>query len=141
MDVGHFWAFQADESSLEKQRHLTAEINKRALKPLTASLYPNQLCLAPYSETCEQSFYYRAKILHLRGSTVEVNVFMNVKCLTCQIVNGFKPVIYHTDYRQLLKSMQLKKTDCSVNLCFAGFLHRLWQHSSCCMQQPERAAS
>lgn len=76
VDVGHFWAFQADESSLEKQRRLTAEINKRALKPLTASLYPNLLCLAPYTETCEQSFYYRAKILHLHGNTVEVNGFM-----------------------------------------------------------------
>uniref|UniRef100_A0A674NJD8 ATP-dependent RNA helicase TDRD9 n=1 Tax=Takifugu rubripes TaxID=31033 RepID=A0A674NJD8_TAKRU len=72
MDVGHFWAFQADESSLEKQRHLTAEINKRTLNPVSVSLYPNLLCLAPYSETCEPSFYYRAKILHLRGNTVEV---------------------------------------------------------------------
>lgn len=72
--MGHFWAFQADESSLEKQRHLTAEINKRTLNPVSVSLYPNLLCLAPYSETCEQSFYYRAKILHLRGNRVEVNM-------------------------------------------------------------------
>lgn len=79
MDVGHFWAFQADESSLEKQRHLTAEINKRTLNPVSVSLYPNLLCLAPYSETREQSFYYRAKILHLRGNRVEVNVLVNMK--------------------------------------------------------------
>uniref|UniRef100_H3DIZ7 RNA helicase n=1 Tax=Tetraodon nigroviridis TaxID=99883 RepID=H3DIZ7_TETNG len=72
VDVGHFWAFQTDESSLEKQRHLAAEINQRALQPLTSLLHPNLLCLAPYSETCEQGFYYRAKILHLRGNTVEV---------------------------------------------------------------------
>lgn len=72
MDVGHFWAFQADESSLEMQRHLTAEINKRTLSPVTASLYSNLLCLAPYTEICDQSFYYRAKILNLRTNTVEV---------------------------------------------------------------------
>lgn len=91
MDVGHFWAFRADESSLEKQRHLTAEINKRALQPLTRSLYPNLLCLAPYTETCDQSFYYRAKLLHLRGNTVEVNAFLNIKCLTCPILTGLNP--------------------------------------------------
>lgn len=72
VDVGHFRGYQADEGSLEKQRHLTAEINKHTLRPIAVSLYPNLLCLAPYSETKEQSLYYRAKILHLRGSTVEV---------------------------------------------------------------------
>ncbi|KAM7403060.1 hypothetical protein PAMA_003810 [Pampus argenteus] len=72
MEVGHFWGFQADEASLEKQRHLTAEINIRTLHPVTVSLYPNLLCLAPYPEISEQSMYYRAKILHMRGNTVEV---------------------------------------------------------------------
>lgn len=48
--------------------------------------------------------------------------------------------ICYTDYRQLWNCIQLKKTGCSVNLCFAGFFHWLWQHSSRCMQQPERAA-
>lgn len=74
IDVGHFWGFQADEASLEKQRHLTAEINQRTLHPVSVSLYPNLLCLAPYSEDKEQSLYYRAKILHLRSNTVEVNI-------------------------------------------------------------------
>ncbi|KAF0044375.1 hypothetical protein F2P81_003533 [Scophthalmus maximus] len=74
VDVGHFWGFQADEASLEKQRHLTAEINKRTLHPVTVSLYPNLRCLAPYSEVAEPSLYYRAKILHIRGNTVEVNI-------------------------------------------------------------------
>lgn len=74
IDVGHFWGFQADEASLEKQRHLTAEINQRTLRPVSVSLYPNLLCLAPYSEDKEQSLYYRAKILHLRSNTVEVSV-------------------------------------------------------------------
>uniref|UniRef100_A0A3B4T3V9 RNA helicase n=1 Tax=Seriola dumerili TaxID=41447 RepID=A0A3B4T3V9_SERDU len=72
VEVGNFWGFQADEASLEKQRHLTADINKRTLHPVTVSLYPNLLCLAPYSEINEQSLYYRAKILHMRGNTVEV---------------------------------------------------------------------
>ncbi|XP_047202025.1 ATP-dependent RNA helicase TDRD9 isoform X2 [Girardinichthys multiradiatus] len=72
IDVGHFWGFPADEASLEKQRHLTAEINKSTLSPVTVSLYPNLLCLAPYSENSEESLYYRAKILHMRGNTVEV---------------------------------------------------------------------
>ncbi len=74
VDVGHFWGFQADEASLEKQRHLTAEINKRTLHPVTVSLYPNLLCLAPYIEMNDQSLYYRAKILHMRGNSVEVNM-------------------------------------------------------------------
>lgn len=74
IDVGHFWGFQADEASLGKQRRLTAEINQRTLLPVSVSLYPNLLCLAPYSEDKEQSLsYYRAKILHLRNNSVEVN--------------------------------------------------------------------
>nr|XP_046268053.1 ATP-dependent RNA helicase TDRD9 isoform X2 [Scatophagus argus] len=85
VDVGHFWGFRADEASLEKQRHLTAEINKRTLHPVTVSLYPNLLCLAPYSEIHEQSVYYRAKILHIRGNTVEVFFldFGNTEVVTC----------------------------------------------------------
>lgn len=74
IDVGHFWGFQADEASLGKQRRLTAEINQRTLLPVSVSLYPNLLCLAPYSEDKEQSLsYYRAKVLHLRNNSVEVN--------------------------------------------------------------------
>ncbi|TNN84201.1 putative ATP-dependent RNA helicase TDRD9 [Liparis tanakae] len=72
VDVGHFWGFRADEASLTKQRRLTAEINSCTLCPVTVSLYPNLLCLAPYSEANEQDMYYRAKILHMRGNTVEV---------------------------------------------------------------------
>lgn len=74
VEVGHFWGFQADEASLEKQRQMTADINTCTLHPLTVSLYPNLLCLAPYSEFNEQNMYYRAKILHMRGNTVEVNI-------------------------------------------------------------------
>lgn len=74
VEVGHFWGFQADEASLKKQRHLTAEINMRTLHPVTVSLYPNLLCLAPYCEVNADSLYYRAKILHIRGNSVEVNI-------------------------------------------------------------------
>ncbi|KAA8582197.1 hypothetical protein FQN60_008937 [Etheostoma spectabile] len=72
VEVGHFWGFQSDEASLEKQRHLTAEINRRTLQPVSVSLYPNLLCLAPYSEISDQSLYYRAKVQYMRGNTVEV---------------------------------------------------------------------
>uniref|UniRef100_A0A8C9XHJ6 ATP-dependent RNA helicase TDRD9 n=1 Tax=Sander lucioperca TaxID=283035 RepID=A0A8C9XHJ6_SANLU len=72
VEVGHFWGFQSDEASLKKQRHLTTEINTRTLQPVTVSLYPNLLCLAPYSEISDQSLYYRARVLHIRGNTVEV---------------------------------------------------------------------
>ncbi|XP_077411546.1 ATP-dependent RNA helicase TDRD9 [Vanacampus margaritifer] len=72
VDVGHFWGFRADEDSLQKQRQLTGEINMRTLQPVTVSLYPNFLCLAPYADVNDQSLYYRAKILHIRGNTVEV---------------------------------------------------------------------
>lgn len=74
VDVGNFLGFQADEASLKKLRHLTAEINERVLHPITVSLYPNLLCLAPYSEVSDVSLYYRAKILHLRSNTVEVSL-------------------------------------------------------------------
>ncbi|XP_013884818.1 putative ATP-dependent RNA helicase TDRD9 [Austrofundulus limnaeus] len=85
LDVGHFWGFPADEASLEKQRLLTGEINKRTLSPVTVSLYPNLLCLAPYSESSEQCLYYRAKILHMRGNTVEVFFldFGNTAVVSC----------------------------------------------------------
>ncbi|XP_069571059.1 ATP-dependent RNA helicase TDRD9 [Brachyistius frenatus] len=85
LEVGHFWGFQADEASLQKQRHLTAEINKRTLHPVPVSLYPNLLCLAPYTEHREQNLYYRAKILHIRGNTVEVFFldFGNTEVVAC----------------------------------------------------------
>ncbi|XP_028294843.1 ATP-dependent RNA helicase TDRD9 [Gouania willdenowi] len=72
VEVGHFWAFQTDEGSLVKKRCLTAEINRRPLHPVTVSLYPNLLCLAPYAEHNDENMYYRAKVLHIRGNSVEV---------------------------------------------------------------------
>ncbi|XP_026888009.2 ATP-dependent RNA helicase TDRD9 isoform X1 [Electrophorus electricus] len=73
VEVGHFWGFQADEASLEKQGRLTAAINMLELRPLSVSLYPNLLCLAPFSDTqTDTGSYYRAKVLHVQGSNVEV---------------------------------------------------------------------
>ncbi|XP_049595748.1 ATP-dependent RNA helicase TDRD9 [Syngnathus scovelli] len=85
VDVGHFWGFQAEEASLEKQRQLTGEINKRTLEPVTGSLYPNFICLAPYAEVNDQSLYYRAKIQHICGNTVEVFFldFGNILSVPC----------------------------------------------------------
>ncbi|XP_062851750.1 ATP-dependent RNA helicase TDRD9 [Trichomycterus rosablanca] len=73
VEVGHFWGYQADEASLEKQRDLMASINALELKPVSVSLYPNLLCLAPFTDTHSRSGnYYRARILHVLGSNVEV---------------------------------------------------------------------
>ncbi|XP_076841783.1 ATP-dependent RNA helicase TDRD9 [Brachyhypopomus gauderio] len=73
VEVGHFWGFQADEASLEKQASLTTNINQRDLRPVSVSLFPNLLCLAPFSDTHNGSTsYYRAKVLHVQGSSVEV---------------------------------------------------------------------
>ncbi|XP_062326188.1 ATP-dependent RNA helicase TDRD9 isoform X1 [Osmerus eperlanus] len=85
VEVGHFWGYQADEASMEKQRHLTAQINARALLPVPVSVFPNLLCLAPFSESHEQDLFYRAKILHIRGSSVEVFFldFGNTALVSC----------------------------------------------------------
>ncbi|XP_037343023.2 ATP-dependent RNA helicase TDRD9 [Pungitius pungitius] len=86
LDIGHFWGFGVDEDSLVKQRLLTGEINSRQLVPLTASLYPNLQCLAPYSEANDTNMYYRAKILHIRDNTVEVFFldFGNTAVVACR---------------------------------------------------------
>ncbi|XP_047466283.1 ATP-dependent RNA helicase TDRD9 isoform X2 [Mugil cephalus] len=93
MEVGNFWGFQADEASLKKQRHLTAEINMRALHPVSVSLYPNLLCLAPYCEVNEESLYYRAKILHICGNNVEVFFldFGNTAIVACNSLRELPP--------------------------------------------------
>ncbi|KAL4656333.1 putative ATP-dependent RNA helicase TDRD9 [Arapaima gigas] len=72
LEVGHFWGFRADEADLERQHRLTAEINGRRLQPLSGPLFPDLLCLAPFSEDGESSQYFRARILHVCGSDVEV---------------------------------------------------------------------
>uniref|UniRef100_A0A8K9XUW3 ATP-dependent RNA helicase TDRD9 n=1 Tax=Oncorhynchus mykiss TaxID=8022 RepID=A0A8K9XUW3_ONCMY len=93
VEVGHFWGFQADDASMEKQRHLTAEINSHELCPVPVSLYPNLLCLAPFSEGDEQGLYYRAKILHVCGSSVEVFFldFGNTSLVSCRLCSALSP--------------------------------------------------
>ncbi|XP_058242140.1 ATP-dependent RNA helicase TDRD9 isoform X1 [Hemibagrus wyckioides] len=86
IEVGHFWGFQSDEASLEKQRRLTAAINSQELFQLSVAIYPNLLCLAPFSDThTEPGNYYRAKILHILGSNVEVLFvdFGNMSKVSC----------------------------------------------------------
>ncbi|KAM9777467.1 ATP-dependent RNA helicase TDRD9 [Neosynchiropus ocellatus] len=92
-EVGHFWGFRADEASLEKQRRLTERINASALQPLTVALHPNLLCLAPYSESDRESLYYRARVLHIRGSVVEVFFldFGNSSSVTCDCLRELPP--------------------------------------------------
>uniref|UniRef100_A0A671RAQ9 ATP-dependent RNA helicase TDRD9 n=1 Tax=Sinocyclocheilus anshuiensis TaxID=1608454 RepID=A0A671RAQ9_9TELE len=72
IDVGHFWGFRTDESSVEKQCQLTAALNIRDLRPVSVSLYPNLLCVAPFKDGQQMAKYYRAKVLHILGSNVEV---------------------------------------------------------------------
>ncbi len=72
IDVGHFWGFRTDESSVEKQCQLTAALNIRDLRPVSVSLYPNLLCVAPFKDGQQMAKYYRAKVLHILGSNIEV---------------------------------------------------------------------
>ncbi|KAL0178133.1 hypothetical protein M9458_027027, partial [Cirrhinus mrigala] len=57
--------------SVEKQCQLTAALNMRDLRPLSVSLYPNLLCVAPFKDGQQMAKYYRAKVLHILGSNVE----------------------------------------------------------------------
>ncbi|KAK7904385.1 hypothetical protein WMY93_016992 [Mugilogobius chulae] len=93
VEVGHFWGFRADEVCLEKQRHMTSEINRRPLQPVSVSLYSNLVCLAPYSEVNDQSMYYRAKILHMRRNTAEVFFldFGNTMVVPCSSLRELPP--------------------------------------------------
>ncbi|XP_052007459.1 ATP-dependent RNA helicase TDRD9 [Xyrauchen texanus] len=72
IDVGHFWGFQTDENSVAKQCQLTAALNMRDLRPVSVSLYPNLLCVAPFTDSQHPAKYYRAKILHILCSNIEV---------------------------------------------------------------------
>ncbi|KAF7662633.1 hypothetical protein LDENG_00231020, partial [Lucifuga dentata] len=93
VEVGHFWGFQADEANLKKQRYLTAEINRLDLLPVSMSLYPNLLCLAPYSESNDQTLYYRAKILQICGNKVEMFFldFGNTEVVSCSSLRELPP--------------------------------------------------
>uniref|UniRef100_A0A8C1ISF0 ATP-dependent RNA helicase TDRD9 n=1 Tax=Cyprinus carpio TaxID=7962 RepID=A0A8C1ISF0_CYPCA len=47
-------------------------LNIRDLRPVSVSLYPNLLCVAPFKDGQQMAKYYRAKVLHILGSNVEV---------------------------------------------------------------------
>uniref|UniRef100_A0A8B9JYZ3 ATP-dependent RNA helicase TDRD9 n=1 Tax=Astyanax mexicanus TaxID=7994 RepID=A0A8B9JYZ3_ASTMX len=86
VEVGHFWGFQADEASMEKQRQLTTAINQLRLRPVPVSLYPNLLCLAPFCDIhtdTEPENYYRAKILHILGTNVFFLDYGNTSRVPC----------------------------------------------------------
>ncbi|KAJ3612891.1 hypothetical protein NHX12_019148 [Muraenolepis orangiensis] len=92
MDVGQFWGFRADEASMQKQTRLTTEINGRKLLPISVSLYPNRLCLAPYLEG-QECLYYRANVQHVHGSSVEVFFvdFGNTASVSCSSLRELPP--------------------------------------------------
>ncbi|CAL8286818.1 unnamed protein product [Lota lota] len=92
LEVGQFWGYRADEASTQKQEWLTAEINRRPLLPVSVSLYPHLLCLAPFSED-GQSLYYRANVRHVRSSMVEVFFvdFGNTASVSCSSLRELPP--------------------------------------------------
>ncbi|XP_076014599.1 ATP-dependent RNA helicase TDRD9 [Genypterus blacodes] len=101
-DVGHFWGFQTDENSVGKLRHLTTQINGLNLLPVTASLYPNLQCLAPYSESSE-TLYYRAKIMKMSGNKVEVFFldFGNTESVPCSSLRELPPDLLSLPFQAL----------------------------------------
>uniref|UniRef100_A0A8C7HLU9 ATP-dependent RNA helicase TDRD9 n=1 Tax=Oncorhynchus kisutch TaxID=8019 RepID=A0A8C7HLU9_ONCKI len=96
VEVGHFWGFQAGEASMEKQRYLTAEINSRELCPVPVSLYPNLLCLAPFSEgdDCPES----AQLCQDLGSRETLKCFSTISLDTMmKIIMASKPSSFILD--------------------------------------------
>ncbi|CAL8272859.1 unnamed protein product [Merluccius merluccius] len=88
IEVGKFWGYRADEASMR----LTMDIKGRKLLPITISLSPNLLCLAPYLEN-QECLYYRANIQHVRGSSVEVFFvdFGNTASVSCSSLRELPP--------------------------------------------------
>lgn len=116
--MGHFWGFQADEASLEKQRKLMAAINTQELRQLPGALYPNLLCLAPFVDThVEPERYYRAKILHIMGSNVEVRESITLVGISKQSL-----VITISSQNQLLVNTP---TGFLVNISITGHISEL----------------
>ncbi|XP_043930431.1 ATP-dependent RNA helicase TDRD9 [Protopterus annectens] len=71
VDVGHFWGYRIDSKSSLILRNLATEINLQQLESLTGSPYPDQICLAPFSDSGENK-YYRAKVIYFSGDVAEV---------------------------------------------------------------------
>ncbi|XP_036100810.1 ATP-dependent RNA helicase TDRD9 [Molossus molossus] len=71
VEVGHFWGYRIDEKNSAILKKLTAEINRLQLVPLAVHPHPDLVCLAPFADSNERS-YFRAQILYVSGSSAEV---------------------------------------------------------------------
>ncbi|GCC30391.1 hypothetical protein chiPu_0008842 [Chiloscyllium punctatum] len=70
VEVGHFWGYRTDGQSLHTLSKLMTEINQLKLTALSLEPCPD-FCLAPFTE-CNETHYYRAKILQVSGNSAEV---------------------------------------------------------------------
>ncbi|XP_060037067.1 ATP-dependent RNA helicase TDRD9 isoform X1 [Erinaceus europaeus] len=71
VEVGHFWGYRIDEKNSEVLKRLTAELNRLQLVPLLVHPHPALVCLAPFADSGQES-YYRAQILYVSGNSAEV---------------------------------------------------------------------
>ncbi|XP_049467979.1 ATP-dependent RNA helicase TDRD9 isoform X4 [Panthera uncia] len=71
VEVGHFWGYRVDERTSKILRKLTAEINRLKLVPLPTHPHPDLVCLAPFTDFDQES-YFRAQILYVSGNSAEV---------------------------------------------------------------------
>nr|XP_060475738.1 ATP-dependent RNA helicase TDRD9 [Panthera onca] len=71
VEVGHFWGYRVDERTSKILRKLTAEINRLKLVPLPMHPHPDLVCLAPFTDFDQES-YFRAQILYVSGNSAEV---------------------------------------------------------------------
>ncbi|EPQ01481.1 Putative ATP-dependent RNA helicase TDRD9 [Myotis brandtii] len=71
VEVGHFWGYRIDEKNAVILKKLTAEIKRLKLAPLAVHPHPDLVCLAPFADSDERS-YFRAQILYVSGSSAEV---------------------------------------------------------------------
>lgn len=73
VEVGHFWGYRIDEKNAVILKKLTAEIKRLKLAPLAVHPHPDLVCLAPFADSDERS-YFRAQILYVSGSSAEVRL-------------------------------------------------------------------
>lgn len=73
VEVGHFWGYRIDEKNAMILKKLTAEIKRLKLAPLAVHPHPDLVCLAPFADSDERS-YFRAQILYVSGSSAEVRL-------------------------------------------------------------------
>lgn len=69
--MGHFWGYRIDEKNAATLKKLMVEIKRLKLAPLAVHPHPDLVCLAPFADAEEQS-YFRAQILYVSGSSAEV---------------------------------------------------------------------